>query len=765
MGAVALLLGFGALWLVAQAQTERARADARVRAETFATRLADSLYAAEHTGRVLPGLRPQAIASQEVFERVTRDLKDVSKAPLVMQWAPQAVVRYSHPLAGNERAIGLDLRAEPRTRELVEAIIASGRGRWDGPFPLLQGGLGMVYRVPVYRDGAAATEENFLGLATTLVNLSVSAQTLAKEFPRHTMRVTARAGTGKALEVWGEPAAGASEAAALAQARYVPQGEASAPEAGVLLEVAATPRAPAAGAAHWPALLGVALLALLAGWLASTIESRRAERMRLAESEALRESEAKFHALFDGAPNAFLLMDSRNQGQISACNKAAERMLRGTAEQIIGKTPTDFSPLRQPDGQLSTEATQKRIREVMETGRHEFEWVHQRLDGEEFWTQVTCSILPHAERNIMIMSWRDLTEQKAAEAARDDLFAETSDLIQSIDANGRILYANRSWLETLGYTKTDLPGLNIFQIIHPDCREQCMVTFKQLMQGETPGLTNATFITKDGRTIEVEGNLNSKMVNGVMASTRGIFRNITQRKQAETALRKTVVKLSQSNTELERFAYVASHDLQEPLRAISGCVQLLERDYREKLDARAEGVDRMHRLINDLLSYSRVAQAQAALKPVDLHALLAGAQRNLEAAIAESAAVIDCDDLPTVHGDPTQLTQLFQNLLGNAIKFRGTQPPVIHVFAERQPGFWQIGVRDNGIGIDQQYFKRIFDLFQRLHTRDVYPGTGLGLSICQKIVRAHGGEIWVESTVGQGATFFFTLPDQLQGNP
>lgn len=248
---------------------------------------------------------------------------------------------------------------------------------------------------------------------------------------------------------------------------------------------------------------------------------------------------------------------------------------------------------------------------------------------------------------------------------------------------------------------------------------------------------------------------------------------LRMRLQAETRkVQLAIEELKKSNAELERFAYVASHDLQEPLRAISGCVQLLERGYREKLDAKAselightvEGVARMKGLIDDLLAYSRVVKTHTKLKPLDLQAMLAQAQRNLEAAIAESAAVIDCDKLPTVHGDPTQLTLLFQNLLGNAIKFRGTQAPLIHVFAERQPGFWKIGVRDNGIGIDQQYFERIFDLFQRLHTRDVYPGTGLGLSICQKIVRAHGGEIWLESTVGQGTTFFFTFPDQLLGN-
>lgn len=250
------------------------------------------------------------------------------------------------------------------------------------------------------------------------------------------------------------------------------------------------------------------------------------------------------------------------------------------------------------------------------------------------------------------------------------------------------------------------------------------------------------------------------------ASNREIMRDITARKRAEDALQQTVKKLEQSNAELEQFAYVASHDLQEPLRAISGCVQILGRNHREKLNNQArelidhtiQGTARMHELINDLLAFSRVAHRPGSVAPTSLDTVLAEARRNLESAIAESGAVITHDALPTVAADPTQCLQLLQNLLGNAIKFRGPTAPVIHISAKRLPAFWQVSVRDNGIGIEEQYFDRIFTLFQRLHTREEYPGTGFGLSICRKIVESHGGRIWVESRPGEATSFLFTLP-------
>jgi PAS domain S-box-containing protein len=240
---------------------------------------------------------------------------------------------------------------------------------------------------------------------------------------------------------------------------------------------------------------------------------------------------------------------------------------------------------------------------------------------------------------------------------------------------------------------------------------------------------------------------------------------ILQRQRAQETLQETADELKRSNRDLEQFAYIASHDLQEPLRAVGGFVKLLQRRFPETVDAKAleyitgaaDGAVRMERLITDLLTFSRVGTKSGSFVPTDLNAVLQNALRNLHTAIRASEARITADSLPTVPVDATQMLQLFQNLLANAIKFRGERPPEVHVAARSREGGWLISVRDNGIGIEAQYFDRIFQIFQRLHTRRHYPGTGIGLAICKKIVERHGGAIWVESEPGRGSTFNFTL--------
>jgi PAS domain S-box-containing protein len=242
---------------------------------------------------------------------------------------------------------------------------------------------------------------------------------------------------------------------------------------------------------------------------------------------------------------------------------------------------------------------------------------------------------------------------------------------------------------------------------------------------------------------------------------------IAQRAEAEAALRRLAKDLERSNRDLEQFAYVASHDLQEPLRAVGGYVKLLQHRFPEKLDAAvreyingaAAGAERMQRLITDLLAFSRVGTRNVAFAPADLNALLNDALTNLQVTIKEVGAKVTSDPLPSLPVDATQITQIFQNLIGNAIKFHSDLTPVIHVGARKEPGRWLFWVRDNGIGIEPKYSGRIFQIFQRLHTRKQYPGTGIGLAICKKIVERHGGTIWVESQPGQGSTFYFSIPE------
>jgi light-regulated signal transduction histidine kinase (bacteriophytochrome) len=236
--------------------------------------------------------------------------------------------------------------------------------------------------------------------------------------------------------------------------------------------------------------------------------------------------------------------------------------------------------------------------------------------------------------------------------------------------------------------------------------------------------------------------------------------------QASRALEQSVAELTRSNADLQQFAYVASHDLQEPLRMVASYTQLLAKRYKGKLDADADefiafavdGATRMQQLIKDLLAYSRVTTQRAPAKPTECTQAVAAALDNLHMAIEKQHALVTYDPLPTVVVDGTQLTQLFQNLISNAIKFHGDRPPHVHLSAARHDNEWVFSVRDNGIGIDQQYADRIFVIFQRLHTSADYPGTGIGLALCKKIVEQHGGRIWVDSHAGQGSTFYFTLP-------
>lgn len=246
-----------------------------------------------------------------------------------------------------------------------------------------------------------------------------------------------------------------------------------------------------------------------------------------------------------------------------------------------------------------------------------------------------------------------------------------------------------------------------------------------------------------------------------------LITEVAERKRAEESLKKIMEELERSNKELEQFAYAVSHDLQEPLRTVGSYIDLLAEKYKGKLDQKADkfisyaidGAARMSSLINDLLAYSRVGTRGKQFAPVEMSSVFKKAEGNLNKAIDEGHAVVTSDRLPQVFGDESQLVQLLQNLIGNAIKFRKKDaPPRIHVSAERKGSEWVFGMHDNGIGIEPGFQERVFTIFQRLHTREEYPGTGIGLAICRRIVERHEGRIWVESKPGEGSTFYFTLP-------
>ncbi|HLL55391.1 MAG TPA: ATP-binding protein [Myxococcaceae bacterium] len=304
--------------------------------------------------------------------------------------------------------------------------------------------------------------------------------------------------------------------------------------------------------------------------------------------------------------------------------------------------------------------------------------------------------------------------------------------------------------------------------IHPDdVRELEARQRRQLEEGFEGESWEYRVVRPDGK-VRWVSSTGTFMRNaaGIPVRSLGVAMDVTDRHEAQQKADRLLQDLIRSNTELEQFAYVASHDLQEPLRMVSSYTQLLARRYRGKLDEDAdefirytvEGVGRMKRLITDLLTYSRLGSQAKPHVPVDCEEVARRAITNLTAAIEESRAEVTTDVLPRVMGDEVQLEQLLQNLIGNAIKFRGEAPPRVHVSVERKDADWVFCVRDNGIGIEPRYFERIFVIFQRLHGAREYSGTGLGLAICKKIVERHGGRIWLESAPGEGSRFLFTLP-------
>ena len=362
-------------------------------------------------------------------------------------------------------------------------------------------------------------------------------------------------------------------------------------------------------------------------------------------------------------------------------------------------------------------------------------------------------------------------ESAEAEERMRSVVNHVVDGIISIDEHGTVSTFNPAAERIFKYAAAEVVGQNIKLLMPEPFHSQhdgYIANYLRTGQAKIIGIGREVVgRRKDGSTFPMELAI-SVFRLGPMRYFTGIVRDITERKQAETELLKTTQELARSNLDLEQFAYVASHDLQEPLRAVAGCVQILKKRYQGQLDSRADeliahavdGVSRMQTLIDDLLTYSRVGTRGKAFEQCDCNAVLNQALANLEAAIAESAAVVTRDQLPVLKADSAQMTQLFQNLLSNGIKFHSAEHAKIHVGARRREGYWVFSVEDNGIGMEAEYFERIFVIFQRLHTRNEYAGTGIGLAICKKIVERHGGEIWVESEPGKGSKFSFSIPSQ-----
>jgi PAS domain S-box-containing protein len=379
----------------------------------------------------------------------------------------------------------------------------------------------------------------------------------------------------------------------------------------------------------------------------------------------------------------------------------------------------------------------------------------------------------------------ELSERKRAENKLRDSEVMYHSLVDTLpisilrkDLRGRVTYGNRGYCERMGRPLRELVGRTDYDLFPKELADKYLNDDEKVVRTGDIFEDVEEHRTPDGKRTYVHVlKAPVRDAEGKTIGTQVIFWDVTARKLAEEALAKANEDLARSNKELEQFAYVASHDLQEPLRMVTSYTQLIAHRYEDKLDKDAkefmtfavEGALRMQRLILGLLEYSRIGSKARPFETVDANDALDSALANLAVSIDEANAVVTRDTLPVVFGDSLQLAQLFQNLISNALKFRGTVPPQIHVAARRETSSgskqtaitcaeWIFSVRDNGLGIEPQYFDRIFVIFQRLHTPDQYHGTGIGLAICKKIVERHGGRIWLESTPGRGTTFSFTLP-------
>jgi len=339
------------------------------------------------------------------------------------------------------------------------------------------------------------------------------------------------------------------------------------------------------------------------------------------------------------------------------------------------------------------------------------------------------------------------------------------DPLVTIGYDGKITNVNEATELVTGYSRDKLVGTDFTDyFLDPEkAKEGYQEVFKEGLISDY----ELEIQHKDGSIIPVL--YNASVYKDEFGKVIGVFaaaRDITKLKKAENILRSKLEELARSNEELEQFAYISSHDLQEPLRMITSYLQLLQRRYQGSLDNKAdkyihfavEGASRMQNMISDPLNFSRVTTRARRPETVNSEFILNQALSNLKLIITENNATISHGPLPELKVDPTQLVQVFQNMIINGIKFHDEEAPKIHIAAEKRASEWVFSVQDNGIGIEPQHFKRIFEFFKRLHNREKYSGTGMRLAICKKIVEKQGGLIWVESELGQGSTFYFTLP-------
>lgn len=496
---------------------------------------------------------------------------------------------------------------------------------------------------------------------------------------------------------------------------------------------------------------------------------RQALQALQSSEERFQESKVRFYALFRHAAIGIALIDANKR--FIEVNPTFERLMGYSSMELVEMSITDCTHPEDRDNDALL------FKELTNGSRDSYQTVKRYLykNGKEVHGNVCVSAVKDRNRQFgfAIVMVEDLSETESAKlrlqaalllAGEFRRFFEISnELACVIDPDGVIVVVNPAWNSVLGHEMEELVGRPYTDLVYAD-------DIPTALQKERLTVKSSTQLLNDEiRLLHIDGTYRWFSRTSIFDPGTGksfrVARDITQNKRAEKRLRKLAAELQRSNLELEQFAYIASHDLQSPIRTVINYLQLLLNDYEGKLDEtashyvlRAENAaQKMKRLIKGLLTYSRIRTQGNEFGPVECSYVLKTALNALQAHIESSEAKISFDPLPRVQGDELQLEQLFQNLLENALKYKSDQAPRIHISAQRRGNKWQFTVKDNGIGIDPDYNERIFLVFQRLHTSEEYPGTGIGLALCKQIVERHGGEIWVESLPNKGADFHFLL--------
>ncbi len=509
---------------------------------------------------------------------------------------------------------------------------------------------------------------------------------------------------------------------------------------------------------------------------------------------ARKDSEARYRGLLEAAPDAMVVVNQ--DGGIVLLNAQAEKQFGYQRDELLGQKvtriiPEGFAERLIADGtRTPTDALAQQIGTGIElSGR--------RKDGSRFPIEIMLSPLESAEGILVTAAIRNISARKDSEARYRGLLEAAPDAMVVVNQDGGIVLLNAQAEKQFGYQRDELLGQKVTRIIPEGFAERLIADGTRtptdaLAQQIGTGI-ELSGRRKDGSRFPIEIMLSPlESAEGILvtAAIRNISaRNKSERDKANLRNQATAMQmahddlelrvnertlelaaanqiLERSNIELQQFAYIASHDLQSPLRSISGFVQLLKMKYESKLDEQAGdwirravlAIGQMQGLIKDLLAYSRV---DSRLRPFVATAFLDVFNDTvglLESSISDAGGQVTCGELPVITGDRSQLVQLMDNLIGNGIKYHGAKTPRVHVSAERNGNEWNFSVRDNGIGIAPEYYERIFEIFQRLHDKKDYPGTGIGLAVCRRIVDGHGGRIWVESEPGRGSAFHFTIP-------